>query len=298
MIRPETIPVWPFGVDMSETEICDSGMHSRHPISGAAFELLKKVDGKKSVERISDEVSAECGWDSREVLGDFMELLASLNQNYLVNIKTPLKPDLIVKDSIIAVLYFFKTLQGVRWEKKKRTHIPAGAPVLKTLLLFLTAVVSVFGHFAAGFGLLVTAASFVLPFLTVYDGAVTAAAFLISFTLHEFGHYAVFQKKTGSLYRIFIAARRGGIQIVRPLADPKTEWLTSLAGPGIPFLTAVLTAAVFVLTPVLPFSTAVLIIAVNLVHLISLLPFAEDGKRMIQAWKTGRKLISVKEEKA
>lgn len=299
MIRPETIPRWPNDVILSQTAIFDQGLNNVHPISEVAFELLRRVDGTGSLKEISYEVSRQYGWEEGEVLHDFMELISLLNQNYVMNVKTPVRAGLICKDAFISILYFMKTLQGVKWDKKNRISIPEDASSFQTFLLFLGVITAVFGHFAAGFGLLLTGASFFVPFMTKADGIAVAAALLISFTLHEYGHYSVFQKMTRSQKRIFLATRRGGIQIVRPLADPRTEWVTSVSGPAIPLLTAGVVLAIYMLTPVLHFSTAILIIAVNAVHLISLLPFAEDGKRILQAWKTRKhELAPIKEEQS
>lgn len=225
MIRSESIPYWPEKVAFTDGRIHDYSLGGSHSVSEVATELLGEVDGEISIEQIATIVSERHQWPIEKVLPDLMQLVTSINQQYLLNIRQPFRFSIWTKDVFIAILFFFRTLQGVRWEVKHRLYLPKNGGAFRIFLWLFQHVVKIYGKAALFFSGLVTFFVLLLPYGAWFDGLLTGFFFLIGMTLHEFGHYYTFQSLTDKQFGIFLATRRGAIQVVRPRVDLRQKYI-------------------------------------------------------------------------
>ncbi|MCA0971344.1 hypothetical protein LCM20_12120 [Halobacillus litoralis] len=285
MIRPESIPHWPKGVQLREKDITDHSLKAKHEITEISGELLRHVDGKRSIQTIVSECATKHGWPEEHVLSDFLELISNLNHHYLINIQTPFHWTTFFKDRLIALFVLLRTLQGPKWETKERktaSHQSQWA----SLWQMIRVVTMVYGAYAIGIAFVTGILSFLLPVGGLHIPLLTAGSFLTGMIVHEYLHVWTFQKMTSRQFEVIIAIRRKAVQIVRPRADRKTEFWTSLSGPGIPVLTAFILIPLLFIVPAGELQFAIgCMAATQIVHLLSLMPFAEDGKRIIESIK-------------
>lgn len=289
MIRETSIPFFPEGVRLSGNAIIDKVLGGSHSISSVSLELLKEVDGRKTIEEIGQTIANKHGWPINQVIPDFLELISHLNSHYLINTKNPFHFNTYLKDRLVAILLFLRTLQGSKWETKQRITIP-NQSLASSFKMITLSIIHVYGKFTIFLALIAAIFTFMLPVGGFYTPLTIGIFFLLGMVIHEFSHYITYQRMTGYRGNILLAVRNGGVQIVRPIANRKTEFWTSLIGPGIPVVLALF------LLPFFFFSegpeTKLLIASIfvtQIVHLISLLPFAEDGKRIIDSLRTYEK---------
>ncbi|TDL32808.1 PqqD family protein [Jeotgalibacillus sp. S-D1] len=286
MISPQSIPFFPEGVELNNQSLAlvDTQLGAAHPLNQVSCALLEQVNGERTIRQITQQLSFQYGWDEEEVEGDFLQLIAQLNGFYLVNIRTPFQIGEAVKQGMVSFLYFTRTLQGVRWEVKKR-FTPHKKNSVSLLIFLLKVMAQTYSPMIASLGLAGMLIALILPYTSFLAGLTLPLFFLLFFTVHEWAHIIVFEKLTKHKLPYFLATRRGAFQFVRPRIDMKGELLVSFAGPLIPSVSGVALSIVLYFTsmPIWLFLILVFIAANGLVHLISYLPFAEDGKRMKEA---------------
>jgi hypothetical protein len=293
MIRDKTIPVWPEHVILREEEIEDQVLHIRHGINEVTREILKEVDGCRSVVEIADRLCERHGWPREQVVPDIKQLVLQLNERYLMNIRQPRSVKVWLHERWITLLVFMRVLQGANWQTRRRIDLGPDDGVGKTAIWRIgTAVVQAYGLLAVFLGVVTGFLFFALELGGWLHGLGIALLFLLGYLLHEWGHHVSFRKGANGRRPSFLAVKRMVLQIVRRRTTPADEWKITLAGPLLPTGIALLVAAA-VWMGYWPgsdwFGWAV--VTVMGVHLLSLIPPAEDGKRLVEAVRARRFLV-------
>ncbi len=297
MIRDTTIPVWPEHVELTKDAIQDHVLDIRHEINDVSYEILQEVDGHRSIIEICNRVCKKHNWPPEQVLPDIRELVLQLNERYLINVRQQRSLKIWLQERWITVLVFMRILQGADWQTRHRIDLGADKGIGITAIGRIGMAV-LKAHGLLGF-FLVAITSFLLFALEVnewlWQGICVGFFYLLGNILHEWGHHVSYQKSNDGRRPSFLAVKRLVLQIVRRQTTPENEWKITLAGPLLPFAMALI-IAVLVWMGYWPgsdlFGWAVVIVLG--IHPLSLIPPAEDGKRLMEAIRA-RKLL-VKQE--
>lgn len=300
MIRDTTIPVWPEHVELTKEAIEDHVLDIRHGINEVTYEILKEVDGHRSINEICNRLCEQHSWPPEQVLPDIRQLVLQLNERYLINVRQPPSLKVWLQERWITVLVFMRVLQGTDWQTRHRIDLGADEGIGKTAI-WRIGIAVLKAHGLLGF-LLVAITSFLLFALDIngwlWQGTGVGFFYLLGNLLHEWGHHVSYQKGKHGRRPSFLAVKRLVLQIVRRHTTPRNEWKITLAGPLLPF-TMALVIAVMVWMDYWPgshlFGWAVVIVLG--IHPLSLIPPAEDGKRLVEVIRA-RKLLVKQEEKS
>lgn len=90
IITKASILEWPEGVELGENAIIDHDTTHFYEINDTALLMLKKVNGRDSIERIGLQLVDTYGWPETQGLNDFLIFIQTLNQRYLIKITNPM----------------------------------------------------------------------------------------------------------------------------------------------------------------------------------------------------------------
>ncbi|WLR43031.1 hypothetical protein LC087_02080 [Bacillus carboniphilus] len=284
MINHLSIPFWPSELQLTEDRILDKTLETEHPINPISYQLLKEIDGKKSVEEIVVKVTEKYGWPFEEVLQDFKGLLVGLNQSFCINWRQPLSILNVLRTSLISVLFFLRTMQKTSLDRNVRITLSKDDSIMQNMkILFLSVIKHNIGKtllllllFFMG-AYIFSLNMILLPFFATF-------AFLLSLFIHELGHFLCYRKLLINRYGAFVGVTRRTIAIYRRKSEPREELLISLAGPVLAMVCCIPSAilAYYHFGSEL-FMYYMVSSAIFISHFISLMPFAVDGKKIIQS---------------
>ncbi len=88
MIFEEEVPVFPPGVLLKESCLLDTVTGVEVPLNVTARFLLSSIDGERTVGEIAGAASRRYGVSTEQATSDFSQLVARLNEKYLLNLCT------------------------------------------------------------------------------------------------------------------------------------------------------------------------------------------------------------------
>ena len=91
MIFEEEVPVFPPGVLLKSSYLLDTVTGDRVPINATARFMLSLVDGRRTAREIGEAVAVSYGLAPHQVISDFLQLVARLNEKCMLNFDTPLR---------------------------------------------------------------------------------------------------------------------------------------------------------------------------------------------------------------
>jgi hypothetical protein len=88
MIYEEEVPVFPPGVSLEGACLSDTVTGAEVSLNATAHFLLSSIDGERTVREIADAASRRYGVATEQVTSDLSQLVARLNEKYLLNLDT------------------------------------------------------------------------------------------------------------------------------------------------------------------------------------------------------------------
>lgn len=271
LLKIKTVFIIPKSVDLNENLIFDKDLNKSITLNGVAYEILKLVNGKNSIDDIVIELLKKYNVKKTVLERDVINILSNLQDKNLVEIK--------VIGNKIAVL--FLNISIFQYVYKKRYSVSESKFGSLILLLYV-----------------VTKKLFVMwiiTFITIYlfkhnltsefnekinyaiDCYMVFILSIISgFVMHEWIHIAVSKIKNQE-FRGYILARRFTVSIVK--VNTESSLLSILLGPLIPSILGIIIIAISIKIQ------SIMIFALGIgfaVNAINLLPFTQDGKGILR----------------
>jgi Coenzyme PQQ synthesis protein D (PqqD) len=227
MIFEEEVPVFPPGVRLEDSRLLDTVTGDEVRINETARLMLSLVDGRRTAREIGEAVAASYGLASGRVVSDFLQLVARLNEKFLLNVHAPLRSWRVILPRMARVLLVGVAVGYVRapWHRKRLDFCN------RSRGNGLLSVVRRIGPRAVAMGSMVS-----LPVWLVLGEALPsfwmavsiALALAISLVLHEAAHAMVLAPVPAflSLYGPVFLIGHGEI-------PPFNGFLVSAAGPTI-----------------------------------------------------------------
>lgn len=271
LLKIKTVFIIPKSVDLNENLIFDKDLNKSITLNGVAYEILKLVNGKNSIDDIVIELLKKYNVKKTVLERDVINILSNLQDKNLVEIK--------VIGNKIAVL--FLNISIFQYVYKKRYSVSESKFGSLILLLYV-----------------VTKKLFVMwiiTFITIYlfkhnltsefnekinyaiDCYMVFILSIISgFVMHEWIHIAV-SKIQNQEFCGYILARRFTVSIVK--VNTESSLLSILLGPLIPSILGIIIIAISIKIQ------SIMIFALGIgfaVNAINLLPFTQDGKGILR----------------
>jgi hypothetical protein len=227
MIFEEEVPVFPQGVLLEDSCLLDTVTGDEIRINETARLMLSLVDGRRTAREIGEAVAASYGLAPGRVVSDFLQLVARLNEKFLLNVHAPLRSWRVILPKTARFLLIGVAVGYVRvpWHRKRLDFCnrSRGSGFLS--------VVRRIGLPAVAMGSMVTLPIWLLlgEVLPSFWMAVSIAlGFAISLVLHEAAHAMVLAPIPAflSLYGPVFLVGHGEI-------PPFKGFLVSAAGPTI-----------------------------------------------------------------
>jgi hypothetical protein len=227
MIFEEEVPVFPTGVLLQSSCLLDTVTGDRIPINETARLMLSLVDGRRTARDIGEAVAASYGLAPYRVTGDFLQLIARLNEKCLLNIDTPLRSWHLVLPKIVKLLIMDIALGHLRLPlHRKRLDFPNtdGPTSFLSVARRISIPAAMMGCFLSlPVWLLV---GDVLPSLWMVVSV--ALAFAVSLVLHEAAHAMVLAPVPA-----FLSLQGPVFLVGHQKLSPGKGFLVSAAGPVI-----------------------------------------------------------------
>jgi hypothetical protein len=121
MIFAEEVPVFPPGVLLEDSRLLDTVTGDEVRINETARHMLSLVDGRRTAREIGEAVAASYGLASGRVVSDFLQLVARLNEKFLLNVHAPLRSWRVILPRMAKVLLVGVVVGYVRapWHRKR-----------------------------------------------------------------------------------------------------------------------------------------------------------------------------------
>ncbi|TYR73472.1 hypothetical protein FZC79_18700 [Rossellomorea vietnamensis] len=275
MILPSSIPSIPPGVKVENRCIKDASLSREHKIDKVGNLFLSKIDGKKSIHMISEELEKDfVNVDYEKIEGDYMQFLRILNRQHCINIDNSLSQKLL--GTLVQLLQFRRVEPS-----NSRVEIHGTSLLsltVKTLLLlqykliwmYLLALINTI------------CLMLLLPGTTMIAGAFSFIAvflFSLSLALHEATHLFTLRKLTSNDQLGHFEFRPLLFRLVRPVTEHEASIGVSgpLATAGVGVIMA--WAGMFISDPFF-YLFWLFLSSIFFIHLINLFPFCSDGKKL------------------
>ncbi len=273
MIFEEEVPVFPPGVTFENTCLIDAVTGDRVPINETARLMLSLVDGRRTAKEIGEAVAASHGLAPPRVIGDFLGLVARLNEKCMLNISIPPRSRHIVLAKRIRLLLVGVALGNVvpPWHRKRLDFCNESGRIG-----FLSVVRGI-SLSAAVMGWILTLPLWLLfvdVLRSVWMAVSIALAFAISLVLHEAAHAMVLAPVPAFL------SVYGPVYLVEHRRIPPGKGiLVSAAGPAITGASGLL----IVLTSGLLHSEHLMLAGEILsLNLLGMTTIAADGRKALR----------------
>jgi hypothetical protein len=273
MIFEEEVPVFPQGVLLEDSCLLDTVTGDEIRINETARLMLSLVDGRRTAREIGEAVAASYGLAPGRVVSDFLQLVARLNEKFLLNVHAPLRSWRVILPKTARFLLIGVAVGYVRvpWHRKRLDFCnrSRGGGFLS--------VVRRIGLPAVAMGSMVTLPIWLLlgEVLPSFWMAVSIAlGFAISLVLHEAAHAMVLAPIPAflSLYGPVFLVGHGEI-------PPFKGFLVSAAGPTITGTAGLL---VMLMSGLLSSEYLVFAGEILALNLLGMTAIAADGRKALR----------------
>ena len=261
-LTDKDIPLVPLQVTFSHDQLIDLKLGKQYPINEISYNMLVRIDNKKSIGEIATEISSLYGISFEQALDDMKAFFFELCKAHLINIKHNSYLDNLKLFFVNLLTFNFKMAIEALTERK-RYDFPTGKNnVLSTLFFLALYILVVFKFNLIALFILLN----FIPTWGWYEAGYMTLAFYLSIVVHECSHMVMLYATSEEGKVGFLGRSYGTIGIFRNYTTPRNEIFVSLIGPMIPFFIGVET---FIL---------------GLIHEDSLLVFtsffSDDGKNL------------------
>lgn len=282
MITKTSIPIWPKNVSLGKQHINDLDLKINYPINTTSYVLLNEVNGRRTIQEISNTVSKKYNWDAEMVEIDFCILTTELNKQYLMNVKykNPLKNNII--NMIIFILLMTKTINPNTWGVSKRFHINRKG----SKVFFQITRIIVLSYFWIIFYLTLLL-SFIMLYINSFEWLtlfIIVASIIFGMVVHEFAHYIVFIYFDRGKHNTFFVNKMGQTKFIRPPMNYKEDILITIAGPMLPFLLSIICLPIIGILEWIEINVAITwwgAVLCLCMHIMFLFPPFQDGRRIV-----------------
>jgi len=272
MILDVEVPVFPPGVLLEHSHLLDTVTDDRVPINETARRMLSLVDGKRTAKEIGETVAAGYGLASNQVISDFLQLVARLNEKCLLNFDTPFSSRCATIPRMVKPFLIDVALGQLRspWHRKRLDFCNGSRRIG-----FLS-VVRRLSLSAAVIGVVLSLAVWLLlgDVLSFWMAASIALAFAVSLVLHEAAHAIALAPMPAflSLYGpVFLVEHRE--------ISPGKGFLVSIAGPAI---AGIVGSLVMLMSGVLRSEHLVFAGEILSMNLLGMTNVAADGRKALR----------------
>ena len=274
MIFEEEVPAFPPGVLLQDSRLLDTVTGDEVPINDTARLMLSLIDGRRTAREIGEAVAASYGLAPHQVISDFLQLVARLNEKCLLNVYAPPGSWRVILPKIARFLLIGAAVGHLRapWHRKRLDFCNSsrGSGFLSVMRWM--------GLPGLAMGSLVSLPVWlllgeVLP--TFWTAVSVALAFALSLVLHEAAHAVVLAPAPAflSLYGPVFLVGHGEV-------PPGKGFLVSAAGPT---LTGAAGLLVMLAGGLLNSEHLVLAGEILSLNLLGMTAIAADGRKALRS---------------
>lgn len=285
MIWSRDVPYLPSGVTLGEGCLMDVVWNEEYPLNATGHQLLCLVDGRRSVGEIAEQVARETGGQEYEVLRDTLAFFTRLNDTLLLNVRAG--PSW--KRVFFHVISLLLTRSLASAFRLPRERVPLPSPDSSPLIHLGWIGWQVVRRSA----LLILCGSALLGLLgeSLVSLMVIAGSLIGSLVIHEWSHWLTADLLGHRRAILCVSLRAWTVGIGRRILPPLHELLVAVAGP---LVTSIIGAFGILLAQSLGIRWLMLGGSICCIHLVSLLPLAQDGRNALDAF--GRLRIQARGE--
>ncbi|MCA1029606.1 PqqD family peptide modification chaperone [Bacillus timonensis] len=276
MIDENMIPNIPEGVKVYPHVIKDNDLKREHKIEQISYIILAEINGKISIRELLNKLCDTYKWNRDEVKDEILSFLYELNQNHLLNFKTPIH--LQLRFIYLRLFLFLNTL-----------------PMYQQRISIQTTPVQMFGKIFSAIlkkyvVLFVVLTLFIQIIVSLFDpvgviAGINIFLFLsLSFTLHEFSHAYFYVKLSETASYPILSSSFSRLSIIYPSINIKKDAIVAFSGPLIPSIVGMFIfggyLVVWNFVTGVNFALGVALSSIFIIHGIFLLPFFKDGKSL------------------
>ncbi|USK36458.1 PqqD family protein (plasmid) [Bacillus sp. F19] len=275
MLTNKSIPTFPVDVVLQENCIEDLGLEKQHKIDRMAFYMLSKIDGKKTIEDLIEEIHDHYSdVKKKQIEIDLMNVFRLLEQHHLINFANKLQDIL---------LSYFVTLSNRKYiPSAKRYNIQTLSFPAMILFVLVRCTAQLFPLM-----IIVTLLSSI-PFLVSKEAEALTVIFyslciffaiVVSISIHETSHLYFLRRSLQKKSIGFLKIGFMSFKIVRPAVNE--QLIVAVSGPMITGGFGIVEAWACLLISDPFFHLVGLICSgIFLIHLLNLLPFFNDGSKL------------------
>lgn len=275
MLTNKSIPAFPVDVVLKENCIEDLGLEKQHKIDRMAFYMLSKIDGKKTIEDLIEEIHDHFSdVKKKQIEKDLMNVFSLLEQHHLINFSNKLQDTL---------LSYFVTLTN-------RKYIPSAKRYNIQTLSFPAMVLFVLVRCAAQLLPLMVIVTLLssIPFIVSKEAEAMTVIFYslciffaiaVSISIHETSHLYFLRRSLQKNSIGFLKIGFMSFKTIRPAVNE--QLIVAVSGPMITggFGIAGAWACLMISDPFFHL-VGLVCSGIFLLHLLNLLPFFNDGSKL------------------
>ena len=273
MIFEIEVPAFPAGVRLRRSHLLDTVTCDSAPINETAYLMLSLVDGRRTAKDIGEAVAALYGLAPGQVIGDFLELAARLNEKSLLNFDTPLMSRCASFPMVVRLILIDVALGQLRspWRRKRLDFCN------KSRWIGFLSVVRHLSPPAAMMGAALSVAAWVLlgdGLTSLWSVISLALAFAVGLVLHEAAHAMALAPVPA-----FLSVYGPVFMVAHKEIPPARGLLVSAAGPAIAGVSGVLVVLIGGVVRSEHLVIAGEILAMNLLGMTTV---AADGRKALR----------------
>lgn len=281
MIYLKDVPEWPHGVAVCADGVYDEVLGEAYPLNLSAQRLLGLVDGRRSIKEIAAIVAESEMAPVSEVEVHSLAFFTELNGAFLMNIKKHSMWRRVL-EWIWVIAHHPSVLRALRWQVNSRAHVARDASPYSLLLRVAPEVLYAYGWWSSL--LVISLAGAGLSGLVF--GTFLATVFLGSVIVHEWVHLMALRLSGNRQRMAFLGRTLLTVGVYRRQMSPRAEMVVAASGPLVP-------ASVGLALGIIGYRSGSVIVTaasgIMLLHLLCLLPLAQDGRNLVGAWRRMKK---------
>lgn len=270
LLKIKTVFIIPKNVDLNENLIFDKDLNKSITLNGVAYEILKLVNGKNTIDDIVEELLKKYNVEKTVLERDVINILSNLQDKNLVESKVIGNKIVVLFLNISICQYVYKKRYSVSESKFGCLIILLYVITKKLFVMWVITFITIYlfkHNLASEFNEKINYAidCYIIFILSIISG----------FVMHEWIHIAV-SKIQNQEFRGYILARRFTVSIVK--VNTESSLLSILLGPLIPSILGIIIIAISIKIQSIMIFTLGIGFAINA---INLLPFTQDGKGIL-----------------
>ncbi|WP_195948200.1 PqqD family protein [Paraclostridium bifermentans] len=271
LLKIKTVFIIPKSVDLNENLIFDKDLNKSITLNGVAYEILKLVNGKNTIDDIVIELLKKYNVKKTVLERDVINILSNLQDKNLVESKVIGNKILVLFLNISIFQYVYKKRYSVSESKLGSLILLLYVVTKKLFVMWIITFITIYlfkHNLAAEFNEKINYAidCYIVFILSIISG----------FVMHEWIHIAV-SKIQNKEFCGYILARRFTVSIVK--VNTESSLLSILLGPLIPSILGIIIIAISIKIQSIMIFTLGIGFAINV---INLLPFTQDGKGILR----------------